>query len=199
MPDGAPGSGRHWRVRTSVCMHLIGLFTARPTMAQRKWGMLQASEATGGPLPSAPQGYFSSATVWVIHFNPQQPTSLSLTVLQTSHRNVEPVNHTCTVGPLEWSGADLEVTVLETKKLMPRASRQLPKLHNSIMEHQRVMKPRVLSSCLSPLFLGYTTSSHNLLKCVSMLSTHVDTPRHTGAALLVCGSPLDIAKVEDRD
>lgn len=33
-----------------------------------------------------------------------------------------------------------------------------------------------------------------------MLSTHTDTPRHTGAVLLVRGSPLlDIAEVEDRD
>lgn len=95
--------------------------------------MLQASEAAGGPSPSAPQGYFSRATVRVIHFNPQQPTPLSLTALQTSYRNVEPVNHTCAVGPLEWSGADLKVTVLETEKLMLRTSRQLPKLYNSIM------------------------------------------------------------------
>lgn len=133
VPDGAPGSGRHWRVGTAVCTHLIGLFTAGPTMAQRRWGLLQASEAAGGPSPSAPQGYFSSATVRVIHFNPQQPTPLNLTVLQISYRNVEPVNHTCAVGPREWSGADLEVTVLETEKLMLRASRQLPKLYNSIM------------------------------------------------------------------
>ena len=42
-------SGRHWRVETSVCIHLIGLFTTGPTMAQWTWYMLRGSEAAGGP------------------------------------------------------------------------------------------------------------------------------------------------------